>query len=141
VASHPLSNAVNVRLSNCDGTFQKPVSIRVGFNPTAITTRDFNGDGHQDFAVANEGDDSISIFLGDGTGKFTAATNSPFVFARQLMISTTTLRDGFLNAAYTAALRSTGGTGAITWSRATGTLPAGLTLKPPTVSIPGKPTC
>src|SRR5207302_9971793 len=86
----------------------------------------------QDFAVANEGDDSISIFLGDGTGKFTAATNSPFVFARQLMISTTTLPDCVLNAAYTAALRSTGGTGAITWTLATGTLPAGLTLNPTT---------
>ena len=140
VASDPLANAANVLLSNCDGTFQKPVSIRVGFNPTAITTGDFNGDGHQDFAVANEGDDSISIFLGDGTGKFTAATNSPFVFARQLMISTTTLPDGVLNAAYTAALQSTGGTGAITWTLATGTLPAGLTLNPTTGAITGTPT-
>jgi tetratricopeptide (TPR) repeat protein len=140
VASDPLANAVNVLLSNCAGTFQKPVSIPVGFNPTAITTGDFNGDGHQDFAVANEGDDSISIFLGDGTGKFTAATSSPFVFARQLMINTTALPDGVLNAAYTTALRSTGGTGTITWSLATGTLPAGLTLDPRTGAITGTPT-
>jgi tetratricopeptide (TPR) repeat protein len=139
VASDPLANVVNVLLSNCDGTFQKPVSIPVGFNPTAITTGDFNGDGHQDFAVANEGDDSISIFLGDGTGKFTAAANSPFLFARQLMISTTTLPDGVLNAAYTTSLRSTGGTGTITWSLAAGTLPAGLTLDPGTGAIAGTP--
>ena len=140
VASDPLANVVNVLLSNCDGTFQKPASIPVGFNPTAITTGDFNGDGHQDFAVANEGDDSISIFLGDGTGKFTAATNSPFLFARQLMIRTTTLPDGVLNAAYTTALQSTGGTGTITWSLAAGTLPAGLTLDPGTGAIAGTPT-
>lgn len=140
VASDPLANVVNVLLSNCDGTFQKPVSIPVGFNPTAITTGDFNGDGHQDFAVANEGDDSISIFLGDGTGKFTAATNSPFLFARQLMISTTTLPDGVLNAGYTTALQSTGGTGTISWSLAAGTLPAGLTLDPGTGAIAGTPT-
>ena len=140
VASDPLANEVNVLLSNCDGTFQKPVSIPVGFNPTAITTGDFNRDGHQDFAVANEGDDSISIFLGDGTGKFSAATNSPFIFARQLMIGTTTLPDGVLNAAYSAALQATGGTGTITWSLATGTLPAGLTLNPSTGAITGTPT-
>src|SRR2546429_2721170 len=54
---------------------------------------------------------------------YTTLFRSPFVFARQLMISTTTLPDGVLNAAYTAALRSTGGTGAITWTLATGTLP------------------
>lgn len=140
VASDPLGNAVNVLLSNCDGTFQKPVSIPAGFNPTAITTGDFNGDGHQDFAVANEGDDSISIFLGDGTGKFTAATNSPVVFARQLMIRTTTLPDGVLNAGYTAALQATGGTGTIAWSLATGTLPSGLTLDPGSGAITGTPT-
>ena len=140
VASDPLANVVNVLLSNCDGTFQKPVPIPVGFNPTAITTGDFNGDGHQDFAVANEGDDSISILLGDGTGKFTAATNSPFLFARQLMIRTTTLPDGVLNTAYNTVLHSTGGTGTITWSLASGTLPAGLTLDPRTGAIAGTPS-
>jgi len=140
VVSDPLANVVDVLLSNCDGTFQKPVAIPVGFNPTAIATGDFNGDGNQDFAVANEGDDSISIFLGDGTGKFTAAKNSPFLFARQLMIGTTSLPDGVLNAPYSATLQSTGGTGAVTWSLTTGTLPTGLTLNPSTGAITGTPT-
>ncbi|HEY6945286.1 MAG TPA: FG-GAP-like repeat-containing protein [Candidatus Acidoferrum sp.] len=140
IASDPLANVVNVLISNCDGTFQKPVVIPVGFNPTAIATGDFNGDGQQDFAVANEGDDSISIFLGDGTGKFTAAPNSPFLFSKQFAISTTSLPDGVLNAPYTATLQSTGGTGAVTWSIATGTLPAGLTLNATTGAITGTPT-
>jgi Flp pilus assembly secretin CpaC len=140
LASDPLANVVDVLISNCDGTFQKPVAIPVGFNPTAIVTGDFNGDGKQDFAVANEDDDSISIFLGDGTGKFSAATNSPFPLSRQLAIRTTSLPDGVLNTAYSATLQSTGGTGAITWSLATGTLPTGLALNASTGAITGTPT-
>ncbi len=140
VASDPLANEVDVLVSNCDGTFQKPVAIPAGFNPTAIATADFNGDGKQDFAVANEGDNSISIFLGDGTGKFTPTTNSPFLLARQLAISTTTLPDGVLSTAYNATLQSTGGTVPVTWALATGTLPAGLTLNPSTGAVTGTPT-
>jgi len=140
VVSDPLANQADVLLSNCDGTFQKPIVVPAGFNPTAIATGDFNGDGKQDFAVLNEDDDSVSIFLGDGTGKFTAATGSPFVLARQLLVTTTSLPDGVLNTAYTTALQSIGGTGAVTWSLTTGTLPAGLTLNPGTGAIAGTPT-
>ncbi|HVH71066.1 MAG TPA: FG-GAP-like repeat-containing protein [Candidatus Dormibacteraeota bacterium] len=140
IVSDPLANAINVLLSNCDGTFQKPIAIPGGFNPTAIVTGDFNGDGNQDFAVANEGDDSISIFLGDGTGKFTAAKNSPFLFAKQLAIRTTSLPDGVLGAAYSTSLQVTGGTGTATWSLVTGTLPTGLSLNSSTGTITGTPT-
>lgn len=137
VVGDPLANVVNVLLSNCDGTFQKPVLIPVGFNPTAIATGDFNGDGKQDFAVVNEGDDSISIFLGDGTGKkFTEASGSPFVLARQLIITSTSLPDGVSGTPYSASLQSIGGIGAVTWS-ATGALPQGLTLNPGTGAISG----
>lgn len=140
VVSDPLANQVDVLLSNCDGTFQSPVAIPAGSNPTAIATGDFNGDGKQDFAVVNQDDDSVSIFLGDGTGKFTAATDSPFVLAHQLIVTTTSLSDGALNAAYNATLQSIGGTGAVTWNLTTGTLPAGLTLNPATGAITGAPT-
>ncbi|HKW33302.1 MAG TPA: FG-GAP-like repeat-containing protein [Candidatus Acidoferrum sp.] len=140
VVSDPLANQVDVLLSNCDGTFQKPVAIPAGSNPTAVATGDFNGDGKQDFAVVNQNDNSVSIFLGDGTGKFTAATGSPFVPARQLVITSTSLLDGVLNSAYNATLQSIGGIGAVTWSLTTGTLPAGLTLNPSTGAITGTPT-
>src|SRR5207302_7130936 len=60
--------------------------------------------------------------------------------ARQLLITATSLPDGLLNTAYTAALQSIGGTGAVTWSLTTGTLPAGLTLNPSTGAIAGTPT-
>jgi type II secretory pathway component GspD/PulD (secretin) len=140
VASDPLANTVDVLISNCDGTFQKPVAIPVGSNPTAIATGDFNGDGKQDFAVANEDDDSISVFLGDGTGKFAAAPNSPFLFSRQLVISTTSLPDGVLNTPYSATLQSAGGTGTVTWSISAGSLPSGLVLNASTGAITGTPT-
>src|SRR5712691_11787459 len=140
LAGDPLANSVDLLISNCDGTFQKPVVIRVGSNPTAIVTGDFNADGKQDFAVANEDDDSISIFLGDGTGKFAAAPGSPFLFSKQLAISSTSLPDGVLNTAYTATLQSTGGKGAVTWSIAAGSLPSGLALNASTGAITGTPT-
>ena len=140
VVSDPLANQVDVLLSNCDGTFQKPVAIPAGSNPTGIATGDFNGDGKQDFAVLQEAEDSVSIFLGDGTGKFTAATGSPLVLAHQLIITSTSLPDGVLNTAYSAILQSIGGIGVVTWSLSTGTLPAGLTLNPSTGTITGTPT-
>lgn len=140
VVSDPLANQVDVLVSNCDGTFQNPVEVPAGSNPTGIATGDFNGDGQQDFAVINEDDDSVSIFLGDGTGKFTAATGSPFVLAHQLVLTSTSLPDGVLNTAYSATLQSIGGTGAVTWSLTTGTLPAGLTLNPSTGAISGTST-
>ena len=42
-------------------------------------TGDFNGDGNLDFAVANETDNTINVWLGNGSGTtFTAAPGSPF---------------------------------------------------------------
>jgi uncharacterized protein (TIGR03437 family) len=40
----------------------------------AVATADFNGDGFLDIAVANTGANSVSIYLGTGAGKFSAAT-------------------------------------------------------------------
>ena len=49
-------------------------SISVGTTPQGIVTGDFNGDGKIDLAVANSGDNTISILLGNGDGTFTAQT-------------------------------------------------------------------
>jgi CSLREA domain-containing protein len=43
--------------------------------PILVAVGDFNGDGKQDLAVANDGTASVSVFLGDGAGGFSAATN------------------------------------------------------------------
>jgi len=75
------SNTVSVLLGNGDGTFtEAPGSpFAVGKQPSAVVIADFNGDGNLDFAVANKGDNSISVFQGDGTGAFTPFPKSPFL--------------------------------------------------------------
>ena len=42
----------------------------VGQKPAAVVAADFNGDGYADLAVANEGDNSVTILLNDGSGSF-----------------------------------------------------------------------
>ena len=46
-------------------------SVGVGMVPQGILTADFNADGKIDLAVANNGDGTVSILLGDGHGGFT----------------------------------------------------------------------
>jgi hypothetical protein len=64
---------------NGDGTFQNPNVIQLpkGYAPAAIAAADFNGDGHLDLAVADEGNATVSIFLGNGDGTFGPRTDYP----------------------------------------------------------------
>lgn len=80
------SDNISVLLGNADasgkanGTFvEAPGSpIAVGKAPSSVVVADFNGDGFLDLAVANQGDDSISLFRGNGSGGFTPFPGSPF---------------------------------------------------------------
>src|SRR5215471_10518365 len=82
VVANNTSNTVSVLLGNqnFDGTFASAAGspFTVGTAPTAVVVADFNGDGFSDFAVANQGDNTISVFKGDGLGGFTEFPNSPF---------------------------------------------------------------
>jgi Bacterial Ig-like domain (group 3)/FG-GAP-like repeat len=49
----------------------------VGNFPVAVRTGDFNSDGLLDLVVANAGDNTVSILLGNGEGTFTEASGSP----------------------------------------------------------------
>lgn len=77
------SNTVSVLLGNGDGTFVEAAGspFAVGTQPRAVVAADFNGDGKLDFAVANSGDNSISVFEGNGDGTFGQFPNSPFNLA------------------------------------------------------------
>ena len=68
------TNQIAVLLGNNNGTFQNPVFYTVGSasnTPTSLTTGDFNHDGDLDVAVANTGDNTVSILTGNGTGVLT----------------------------------------------------------------------
>ena len=58
----------------------------------------------------------------------------------QLQITTASLHDGAVGQSYSAALSATGGTQSYTWSVASGTVPAGLSLNASTGTISGTPT-
>jgi hypothetical protein len=46
--------------------------------PEALAVGDFNRDGKLDLVTANNGNDNVSVFLGDGTGTFALTGESPF---------------------------------------------------------------
>ncbi len=75
------SDSVLVFLGNGSGGFAPtPGSpfLSGGLLPASITSADFNGDGIMDLAVANQGSNNVSVFLGNGSGGFAPAPGSPF---------------------------------------------------------------
>lgn len=58
-------------------TFANPSTPAVSFIPHGIVAADFNGDGIQDFAASNLGDDVVTIELGNGDGTFATMDTSP----------------------------------------------------------------
>jgi hypothetical protein len=85
------SNTISVLLGNGDGTFvEAPNSpITVGNSPSAVVVADFNNDGFLDIAVANAGDNTISLFRGNGDGTFTEFPASPFLLDNTAPIAET----------------------------------------------------
>lgn len=59
------------------GGFVALGSVPAGENPDDAAVADVNGDGILDIAVANHDTDYLTILLGNGTGKFRPAPNSP----------------------------------------------------------------
>jgi len=83
VANHG-DSTISIYLGNGDGTFKAPSLLVLprGYAPSSIATGDFNGDGFTDLAVTDEGNATVSIFLGNGDGTFKpgvdyAVGNSP----------------------------------------------------------------
>jgi Flp pilus assembly secretin CpaC len=89
VIANSTSNNVTVLLGNGDGSFvEAPGSpYPVGTDPSSVVVADFNGDGNLDFAVANKGDNTISVFKGDGEGGFTPFPLSPWALQNNATIS------------------------------------------------------
>lgn len=91
------SNTISVLLGNSNangapnGTFtEAPGSpFTVGTNPSSVVVADFNGDGFLDIAVANRGDNTITLLEGHGDGTFTPFPASPFKLTNTNSVSET----------------------------------------------------
>src|SRR5437762_516104 len=57
-------------------SFLAVANYMTGLGPDSVVVSDFNGDGHPDLAVANQGSGSVSIFLGASNGTFEATKNA-----------------------------------------------------------------
>ncbi|MDQ2945868.1 MAG: FG-GAP-like repeat-containing protein, partial [Acidobacteriota bacterium] len=70
------NNTVTVLLGNAAGGYQPaPGSpFATGNSPRALAAGDFIVDGNLDLAVVNFGDNTVSIFPGDGTGRFSVTS-------------------------------------------------------------------
>ena len=76
--THYFANTVSIRLGDGAGNFTAAPDVAVGGGPRSVAVGDFNGDGKADLAAANKsggasGGGFVSVRLGDGTGRFTAA--------------------------------------------------------------------
>jgi FG-GAP-like repeat/FG-GAP repeat len=75
--SGAIPGSVSILLGQGNGIFQTAPEVGVGVLPFSVAVGEFNGDGHQDLAVANSGVGSdpqtVSIVLGTGMGTFSTA--------------------------------------------------------------------
>lgn len=80
VVANSNDNNVNVFLGDGAGSFTSAVhsTFSVGALPLAVSVGDFDKDGNLDFVVANGSSDNVSVMLGNGSGDFSPASNSPF---------------------------------------------------------------
>lgn len=66
-------NTISIFSGRGDGTFSTSptvLQLPAGFQPAALLAQDLNGDNHIDLVVADQGNNSVSVFLGNGDGTF-----------------------------------------------------------------------
>ena len=67
--------SISILIGDGLGVFTETTSVVAGLNSKDVVIGDFNGDGHQDLATTNPGDNTVSINLGNGDGTFGLKTN------------------------------------------------------------------
>ncbi len=105
-------DSVWVLLGAADGSFAPGAPYKAGVHPFEVVIGDFNADGKADLAVSNESNrrpefdtkpGTVSIFFGDGSGKFPAAVNVPAHKTPAGLAAADFNRDGKLDLAVTNA--------------------------------------
>ena len=121
-------------LGSAGGTGTYTWTIKSGNLPTGLTLSGNNISGMPTTAGMN----NFSVEVSDGIGTATKALS--IIINPKLVVSTNLLSNGDPNITYTQTLSASGGIGNYTWSIASGTLPAGLSLNGATGVISGAPT-
>ncbi len=83
VSANMSGNSITVLLANSSGGFTAASGspVAVGAGPQSVAVADVNGDGKPDLIAANTTASTLTILIGDGTGRFTATVGSPLATA------------------------------------------------------------
>lgn len=78
----PASFALTLLLNDGGGSFRRvELPVRTG-QPWFVAVGDVNGDRKPDLVATHHDQSALTVLLGDGTGRFAEAGNSPFDFGR-----------------------------------------------------------
>ena len=129
--------AYSASLAASGGTGTISWSVTTGSLPGGLT---LSGSGDISGTPTAPGATNFTVTAADSsTPPQTAKQALTITINPKLVITTTTLPSGTVSAAYTAPLQSSGGVGTVTWTVASGSLPAGLTMSN-SGAISGTPT-
>lgn len=81
VAVASVKSVVTIFHGDGQGGLRRGAQLPAGENPTDLAMADIDGNGTLDMLVANHDTDYLSLLLGDGSGAFRPAPNSPFPVA------------------------------------------------------------
>jgi uncharacterized protein (TIGR03437 family) len=78
--AHVDAHTLTVLLGTGTGAFTQPVGspFPTGGSPVRVVVGDFNGDGIEDVALPDVVTPTVTVLLGNGSGRFAAAPGSPF---------------------------------------------------------------
>jgi hypothetical protein len=134
-----LGTYVSQALHAAGGTPSYVWSITSGSLPSGLTLAPATG--MISGAPSSSGTSTFTATVSDSSNPLqTVSAPMTVTVTPGLIIASSTLPSGSGTAAYSATLQASGGTPAYTWSIASGTLPAGLSLTSSTGLISGTPT-